>query len=109
MAAPPRAHGYQVEAYETGARAGHTIRDILAELVRVSTFALLVLTAEDEHADGTMHAREISLCLNSRAVKIPKIPPASPQAEDLMGLLACAGGISKQRNHRSPQPAPFSG
>jgi predicted nucleotide-binding protein len=51
-------HGYQVEAYETGARAGHTIRDILAELVRVSTFALLVLTAEDEHADGTMHARE---------------------------------------------------
>jgi predicted nucleotide-binding protein len=51
-------HGYQIEAYETGARAGHTIRDILAELVRVSSFALLVLTAEDEHADGTMHARE---------------------------------------------------
>ena len=51
-------HGYQVVAYETGARAGHTIRDILAELVRLSSFALLVLTAEDEHADGTMHARE---------------------------------------------------
>jgi predicted nucleotide-binding protein len=51
-------HGYRIEAYETGARAGHTIRDILAELVRVSSFALLVLTAEDEHADGTMHARE---------------------------------------------------
>lgn len=51
-------HGHQVEAYETGARAGHTIRDILSELVRVSSFALLVLTAEDEHADGTMHARE---------------------------------------------------
>jgi predicted nucleotide-binding protein len=51
-------HGYQVEAYETGARAGHAIRDILAELVDVSSFALLVLTAEDEHADGTMHARE---------------------------------------------------
>jgi predicted nucleotide-binding protein len=51
-------HGYLVEAYETGARAGHTIRDILAELVRVSSFALLVLTADDEHADGTMHARE---------------------------------------------------
>ena len=51
-------HGHQVEAYETGARAGHTIRDILAEMVEVSSFALLVLTAEDEHADGTMHARE---------------------------------------------------
>jgi predicted nucleotide-binding protein len=51
-------HGYQVEAYETGARSGHVIRDILVELVRSSSFAFLVLTAEDEHADGTMHARE---------------------------------------------------
>jgi predicted nucleotide-binding protein len=51
-------HGHRIEAYETGARAGHTIRDILSELVKVSSFALLVLTAEDEQADGTMHARE---------------------------------------------------
>jgi predicted nucleotide-binding protein len=51
-------HGYQVEAYETGARAGHAIRDILTELLEASSFALLVLTGEDEHADGTMHARE---------------------------------------------------
>lgn len=51
-------HGYEVQAYETGARAGHTIRDILADLVRTSSFALLVMTAEDDHTDGTKHARE---------------------------------------------------
>jgi predicted nucleotide-binding protein len=51
-------HGIQVVAYETGARAGHTIRDILEELVRTSTFALLVLTAEDEQVDGSVRARQ---------------------------------------------------
>ncbi|PQJ26146.1 hypothetical protein BSZ31_15510 [Limnobacter sp. SAORIC-690] len=51
-------HGIQVVAYETGARAGHTIRDILEDLVKTSTFALLVLTAEDEQADGAVRARQ---------------------------------------------------
>lgn len=51
-------HGIKVEAYETGARAGHTIRDILEDMVSKSTFALLVLTAEDEQADGTFRARQ---------------------------------------------------
>ena len=51
-------HYYEIEAYEIGARAGHTIRDILENMLRRSTFALLVMTAEDEHADGTQHARE---------------------------------------------------
>jgi predicted nucleotide-binding protein len=51
-------HGVQVVAYETGARAGHTIRDILEDLVEASTFALLVLTAEDEQADGALRARQ---------------------------------------------------
>jgi Predicted nucleotide-binding protein containing TIR-like domain len=51
-------HGFKVEAYETGARAGHTIRDILEEMVLKSSFALLVLTAEDEQADGSYHARQ---------------------------------------------------
>jgi predicted nucleotide-binding protein len=51
-------HGYRVEAYETGARAGHTIRDILEDMVRKSSFAVLVLTAEDEQADGQYRARQ---------------------------------------------------
>jgi predicted nucleotide-binding protein len=51
-------HGVKVSAYESGARAGHTIRDILEEMVRQSSFALLVLTGEDEQADGTLRARQ---------------------------------------------------
>ena len=51
-------HGYHVQAYETGARAGHTIRDILDELARTSSFALLVLTGEDLLADGGTRARQ---------------------------------------------------
>ena len=51
-------HGYKIEAYEVGARAGHTIRDILNEMVRKSSFALLVMTGEDRDEDGGMHARE---------------------------------------------------
>jgi len=51
-------HGIKVTAYETGARAGHTIRDILEELVATSSFAVLLLTGEDEQADGTLHARQ---------------------------------------------------
>jgi predicted nucleotide-binding protein len=50
--------GYDVEAYETGARAGHTIRDILASMTGVSTFAVLVMTAEDEMGDDTWRARQ---------------------------------------------------
>jgi predicted nucleotide-binding protein len=51
-------HGYKVEAYESGARAGHTIRDVLGELVRRSSFAILVLTGEDSTADGILRARQ---------------------------------------------------
>jgi predicted nucleotide-binding protein len=51
-------HGYQVVAYETGARAGHTIRDVLEEMIDKSSFALLVMTAEDEQADGNFRARQ---------------------------------------------------
>jgi len=50
--------GYEVVAYETGARSGLWIGQILEELLRQSTFALLVMTAEDEQADGTRRARE---------------------------------------------------
>ena len=51
-------HGFRVEAYEIGSRAGHAIRDVLEEMLSRSSLALLILTAEDEHADGTTHARE---------------------------------------------------
>ncbi|AJI53870.1 TIR domain-containing protein [Francisella philomiragia] len=51
-------HGIQIEAYETGARAGHTIRDILDDMAKNSTFALLVMTKEDEQGDGKVRARQ---------------------------------------------------
>jgi hypothetical protein len=51
-------HGYQVVAYEVGARAGHTIRDILDEMLAESAFALLVMTGEDETGDGQIRARQ---------------------------------------------------
>ena len=51
-------HDYKIEAYETGARAGHTIRDILEEMAEKSSFAVLVMTAEDEQADGGSRARQ---------------------------------------------------
>jgi len=51
-------HHYSVETYETGARAGHAIRDVLDEMMNSATFAILVLTAEDEMADGQLRPRE---------------------------------------------------
>jgi predicted nucleotide-binding protein len=50
-------HHYCVEAYEVGARAGHTIRDILGEMLTKSSFAVIVMTAEDETADGKFNPR----------------------------------------------------
>ncbi len=51
-------HGYQINAYEVGVRAGHTVRDILEEMLNESSFALLVMTGEDTDVGGGMHARE---------------------------------------------------
>jgi predicted nucleotide-binding protein len=50
-------HDYKIEAYETGARAGHTIRDILDEMANKSSFAILVMTGEDEDKNGNLKAR----------------------------------------------------
>jgi predicted nucleotide-binding protein len=50
-------HGLKVEAYETGSRAGHTIRDILEEMAARSNIAFLVLTGEDATAEGGSQAR----------------------------------------------------
>jgi predicted nucleotide-binding protein len=51
-------HGYSVEAYETGVRAGHAIRDILDGMLDQANFAILVLTGEDEMRDGQVRPRE---------------------------------------------------
>ncbi len=51
-------HGYLIEAYEIGARAGHAIRDILADMLSSSSFAILVMTAEDETSEGNFRARQ---------------------------------------------------
>lgn len=51
-------HGYEVEAYEIGARAGHAIRDILEEMLDRTSFAILVMTGEDRTEDGEMRARQ---------------------------------------------------
>lgn len=51
-------HQLKVEAYEIGARAGLTTKEILEEMLEKSSFALLVMTGEDEDAKGKLHARE---------------------------------------------------
>jgi predicted nucleotide-binding protein len=50
-------HGYQVVAYETGARAGHHIRDILDDMATMSSIAFMVMTGEDELTSGSYQAR----------------------------------------------------
>jgi len=51
-------HEYDIVTFEAGARAGHHIRDILEELLDQSSLAFLVLTGEDETADGRLRARQ---------------------------------------------------
>ncbi|MDR6862173.1 nucleotide-binding protein [Phycicoccus sp. 3266] len=51
-------HLYAVEAYETGARTGHAVRDVLDTMLQRAAFAVLVLTAEDEMSDGQLRPRE---------------------------------------------------
>jgi predicted nucleotide-binding protein len=51
-------HAYDVTTYETGARAGHTIRDVLGEMLEDSSFAVLVMSAEDVQHDQSVRARQ---------------------------------------------------
>ncbi|WP_203338747.1 TIR domain-containing protein [Nocardioides limicola] len=51
-------HGYQVEGYELGSRAGHTIRDVLETMLAGTSFALLVMTGEDDGDGVTKRARQ---------------------------------------------------
>lgn len=50
--------GIDVEAYEIGARAGLTTKEVLDDMLTSSSFAILVLTGEDIDATGGLHARE---------------------------------------------------
>jgi hypothetical protein len=51
-------HGIHVIAYEVGPRAGLSVKDVLEDMLEETSLALLVLTGEDIHADGELHARE---------------------------------------------------
>lgn len=50
-------HQYNIEAYEVGARAGHEIRDVLESMLGKSSFAILVMTGEDEGLEGKLYPR----------------------------------------------------
>jgi predicted nucleotide-binding protein len=47
----------QIEAYDIGARAGHTIRDILEAMLDQSSIAFLLMTADDKTVTGELHPR----------------------------------------------------
>lgn len=51
-------HNVKVKAYETGIRAGYTIIEVLQELQRNTSLALLVHTGEDETKDGEVLSRQ---------------------------------------------------
>lgn len=51
-------HSYEVVAYEVGSRAGHAIRDILEDMLAKSSFAILIMTAEDQTIAGQFRARQ---------------------------------------------------
>lgn len=51
-------HGFEVVAYEVGPRAGLGIKEVLEGMLNESSFALLVLTGEDEKSDQQLHARQ---------------------------------------------------
>lgn len=51
-------HQYNVDAYEIGATAGYTIKEVLLSKLTKASIAFLILTAEDEDNEGFMHARE---------------------------------------------------
>ncbi|MFJ6536750.1 TIR domain-containing protein [Paenarthrobacter sp. NPDC091711] len=51
-------HGFEVETFETKPRAGYTIPEVIDGMARTNTLAIIILTAEDEQADGSVRARE---------------------------------------------------
>lgn len=49
--------GFEVEAFETAPRTSQTIPDVIAGLGSQANMAILVMTGEDEMADGSRHPR----------------------------------------------------
>jgi Predicted nucleotide-binding protein containing TIR-like domain len=52
------AHGYSVETYESDARAGKVTTEILQNMIINASFAILVMTGEDETKSGAKRARQ---------------------------------------------------
>jgi predicted nucleotide-binding protein len=50
-------HGFEVEAYESGPRAGNTIENVLETMLAKATIAFFVMTGEDETVAGSMNPR----------------------------------------------------
>ena len=65
--------GYEVEAYEVGARAGHGVRDLLETMLNSSHMAFLIMTGEDETAPKKKGPTKCSARIGSfpRSVRIP--------------------------------------
>jgi predicted nucleotide-binding protein len=53
-----KVHGFAVEAFESSERAGIHTLFVVDQMIRSSSVALVVMTGEDEMADGSMRARE---------------------------------------------------
>lgn len=51
-------HHYDVEAFETGARTGHTVRDVLEGALARASMALIIHSAADQASDDTSRARQ---------------------------------------------------
>src|SRR5205823_9532615 len=51
-------HGYRVQAFESGPRAGLATKEVLQDLAEDASFAILVHTAEDAQPSGEVRARE---------------------------------------------------
>ena len=50
-------HGFKIEAYESGPRAGLTIEHVLQTMLEKASIAFLVMTGEDETVAGNINPR----------------------------------------------------
>lgn len=50
--------GLDYDEFNRESPAGQSVKERLLDMLESNCFAFLVMTAEDEHADGTLHARE---------------------------------------------------
>jgi hypothetical protein len=51
-------NGYKIETFESGARAGKSISEVLNGMMTDSSIAILVMTGENETKDGELRARQ---------------------------------------------------